>query len=173
MSAILKRLQAIFIKLPENLPAQYSGSNYYRFLVTANYGYLSCGIIHSVLIIIFFLIDVTSLAIYNFASTFLWVAVIKINLKGYWKTALTLAYNEVLIHSILCTVSRKQWNMSKPCFPDRYKRERCALIGNLSLRTLSAEMLSGITGSMMTISPSTCLTSAGMVSEQPFYRSRE
>jgi hypothetical protein len=38
MSAILKSLQAIFTKLPENLPAQYSESNYYRFLVTANYG---------------------------------------------------------------------------------------------------------------------------------------
>ena len=46
MSAILKRLQAIFTKLPENLPAQYSESNYYRFLVTANYGYLSSEIIH-------------------------------------------------------------------------------------------------------------------------------
>jgi serine phosphatase RsbU (regulator of sigma subunit) len=104
MSSIFKRLQAIFTKLPENLPAQYSESNYYRFLVTANYGYLSSVIIHSLLIVLFLVIGVNTLAMYNFASVCLWVGVIKINLKGYWKTALTLAYVEVLIHSILCTV---------------------------------------------------------------------
>jgi sigma-B regulation protein RsbU (phosphoserine phosphatase) len=104
MSAFFKRLQAIFTKLPEHLPTQYSESNYYRFMVTANYGYLSGGFIHSLLIVLFFLIGVNSLAVYNLASMVLWIAVIQINLKGRWKTALTLAYLEVLIHSILCTV---------------------------------------------------------------------
>jgi len=104
MSSILKRLQTVFTKLPENLPVQYSESSYYRFLVTANYGYLSSGIIHSLLIVLFLLIDINTLALYNLASLFLWVVVIKINLKGYWKTALSIAYIEVLIHSILCTV---------------------------------------------------------------------
>ena len=104
MNSILMRLQAIFTKLPENLPAQYSESNYYRFLVTANYGYLSSAIIHSLLIVLFLMIDVNTLALYNLASVLLWGVVIIINLKGYWKTALTLAYIEVLIHAILCTV---------------------------------------------------------------------
>jgi sigma-B regulation protein RsbU (phosphoserine phosphatase) len=104
MSTVLKGLRASFTRLPENLPSQFSESNYYRFLVTANYGYFSSGIIHTALIVLFFVIDVNSLAFYNIASVLLWVAVIKINLKGYWKTALALAYLEVLIHSILCTV---------------------------------------------------------------------
>ena len=103
MSSIFIKLQTIFTKLPENLSAQYTEANYYRFLVTANYGYFSSGIIHSLLVLFFFLIGVNSLAIYNLASVVLWVIVIKINLKGHWKTALALAYIEVLIHTILCT----------------------------------------------------------------------
>jgi sigma-B regulation protein RsbU (phosphoserine phosphatase) len=104
MSSILNRLQDLFTKLPENLPSQYTEANYYRFLVTANYGYFSSGIIHLLLILLFFLIGVKSLALYNLASVILWIFVIKINLKGRWKTALTLAYFEVLMHSILCIV---------------------------------------------------------------------
>jgi len=104
MKSIFKTIHYHFTKLPENLPSQYSESNYYRFLVTANYGYLSSGIIHSLLVVLFLLIDVNTLAIYNLASVCLWIIVIKINLEGYWKTALTLAYVEVLIHSLLCMV---------------------------------------------------------------------
>lgn len=73
-------------------------------MVTTNYGYFSAGIIHAFLIILFLLIDIKSLALYNLASVLLWVAVINLNLKGRWKTALSLAYFEVLIHSILCTL---------------------------------------------------------------------
>jgi sigma-B regulation protein RsbU (phosphoserine phosphatase) len=104
MISLFNKLSDIFTKLPENLPARYSESNYYRFMVTANYGYLSSGIIHFLLILIFFLIQVDILAYYNIGSALLWFFVIKINLKGHWKTALALAYVEVLIHSILCTV---------------------------------------------------------------------
>jgi sigma-B regulation protein RsbU (phosphoserine phosphatase) len=104
MASVFKTLHKKFTKLPENLPAQYSESNYYRFLVTANYGYFSSAIIHFLLIVLFFLIGVNSLAFYNIASACFWVLVIKINLKGYWKTALFLAYIEVLIHSVLCTI---------------------------------------------------------------------
>ncbi|UCD80311.1 MAG: PP2C family protein-serine/threonine phosphatase [Desulfobacterales bacterium] len=104
MASIFKTLHQNFTKLPENLPLQYSESTYFRYLVTANYGYLSSAIIHSLLIVLFFVIGVNSLALYNIASACFWGLVIKINLKGYWKTALLLAYIEVLIHSVLCTV---------------------------------------------------------------------
>jgi sigma-B regulation protein RsbU (phosphoserine phosphatase) len=104
MASLLKTLHRDFTKLPENLPAQFSESNYYRFLVTANYGYLSSAIIHSFLIVLFLLIGINSLAFYNIGSASFWVFLIKINLKGYWKTALSLAYIEVLIHSVLCTI---------------------------------------------------------------------
>jgi sigma-B regulation protein RsbU (phosphoserine phosphatase) len=104
MASIFKSLHNKFTKLPENLPAQYSESNYYRFLVTANYGYFSSAIIHFLLILLFLAIDINALALYNVASACFWVLLIAINLKGYWKTALTLGYVEVLIHSILCTV---------------------------------------------------------------------
>ena len=41
MKSILKTLHDNFTRLPENLPAQYSEASYYRFMVTANFGYLS------------------------------------------------------------------------------------------------------------------------------------
>ena len=104
MAFILKTLHNKFTKLPENLPARYSESSYYRYLVTANYGYLSSAIIHSLLIVLFFGIGINSLAAYNIGSACFWVLLIKMNLKGFWKTALALAYLEVLIHSVLCTV---------------------------------------------------------------------
>jgi hypothetical protein len=92
MASIFKSLHNKFTKLPENLPAQYSESNYYRFLVTANYGYFSSAIIHFLLILLFLAIDINALALYNVASACFWVLLIAINLKGYWKTALTLGY---------------------------------------------------------------------------------
>ena len=104
MASILEKLHNKFTKLPENLPVRYSESSYYRYLVTANYGYLSSAIIHFLLIFLFFGIGINSLAIYNIASTCFWGLMITINLKGYWKTALALAYTEVLVHSVLCTV---------------------------------------------------------------------
>ena len=104
VASIFKTLHNKFTKLPENLPARYSESSYYRYLVTANYGYLSSAIIHFLLIFLFLGIGIKPLAIYNIASTCFWGLMIAINLKGYWKTALALAYIEVLIHSVLCTV---------------------------------------------------------------------
>jgi serine phosphatase RsbU (regulator of sigma subunit) len=49
-------------------------------------------------------IGIHALAIYNIVSTCFWCLMVMINLKGYWKTALALAYTEVLINSVLCTV---------------------------------------------------------------------
>jgi sigma-B regulation protein RsbU (phosphoserine phosphatase) len=104
MKSILKSLRDNFTRIPDNLPDQFTEAVYYRFLVTANYGYLSSGIIHSLLIVLFLIIGADILAYYNLGSALLWVVIIKINLKGYWKTALSLAYVEVLVHSILCTI---------------------------------------------------------------------
>jgi sigma-B regulation protein RsbU (phosphoserine phosphatase) len=104
MASIFKTLHNKFTELPENLPAGYSESNYYRYLVTANYGYLSSAIIHFLLILLFLGIGINSLAVYNIASACFWVLLIKLNIEGYWKTALVLAYIEVLIHSVLCTL---------------------------------------------------------------------
>ena len=104
MASVFKTLHNKFTKLPGNLDPRYSEYSYYRYLVTANYGYFSSGIIHFLLIFLFFGIGIKSLAVYNIASTCFWGLMIAINLKGYWKTALALAYMEVLLHSVLCTV---------------------------------------------------------------------
>ena len=104
MKNLLKTLHDSFTRLPENLSSRYSEASYFRFLVTANYGYLSSGVIHFFLILLFFLIGVNVLAYYNIGSALLWVLVIKLNLRGYWKASLILAYLEVLIHAVLCTL---------------------------------------------------------------------
>ena len=99
MASIFKTLHNQFTKLPGNLDSRYSEYSYYRYLVTANYGYLSSGIIHFLLIFLFFGIGINALAIYNIASAIFWGLMIAINLKGYWKTALALAYMEVLLQA--------------------------------------------------------------------------
>jgi len=104
MASIFKLLHNRFTKMPGNLDSRYSEYSYFRYLVTANYGYFSSGIIHFLLIFMFFGIGINALAIYNIASAIFWGLMIAINLKGYWKTALALAYMEVLLHSVLCTV---------------------------------------------------------------------
>jgi len=83
MASIFKKLHNKFTRLPENLPDRYSESSYYRYLVTANYGYLSSAIIHSLLIVLFFAIGINSLAVYNIGSACIWILLIKINLRGY------------------------------------------------------------------------------------------
>ncbi len=104
MKSLFDILQHRFTQLPENLAAQHTDGRYFRFLVTMNYAYLSGSIIIFVLIAVFFLIGVYSLALYNIASFIIWLIFIGLNLRGNWRTALTLAYFEVFIHSVLCSI---------------------------------------------------------------------
>ena len=59
LTSLLKRFQ----ELPDNLPPHYYSSKWYRFYVTANYGYLYAAIIHVLFIFLFALMGINVLVI--------------------------------------------------------------------------------------------------------------
>ncbi len=84
---------------PSNVPA-----NQYRYWVFMNYASLMASCFHFLFIPVFALAGETSLAIFNIASTVIWVLALNSNLKGYLKTGLLLGNIEVVLHAWLATL---------------------------------------------------------------------
>jgi sigma-B regulation protein RsbU (phosphoserine phosphatase) len=92
---MLKRLH----EQPSNIPA-----TQFRYWVFMNYATLLSGCIHFLFIPMFALAGITSLALFNIASTIIWAFAFYSNLKGYLKTALLLGNVEVVLHACLATL---------------------------------------------------------------------
>ena len=92
---MLKRLH----ELPSNIPA-----NQNRYWVFMNYISLVGGCIHFLFIAVFAFAGITSLALFNIASTIIWSFVFYSNFKGYLKTAVLFGNVEVVLHAWLATL---------------------------------------------------------------------
>ena len=80
-------------------------TNQYRYWVFMNYVTLLSGCIHFLFIPMFALAGITSLALFNIASTIIWVFALYSNLKGYLKTAVLLGNIEVVLHAWIATLT--------------------------------------------------------------------
>ena len=87
-----------FNEKPENID-----SKMYRFFILSNYLYALFGLIHFSFIFLFSILGFKLLAVFNIASTFIFIAVIYLNHNGYIKTAFVIATFEILIHPALAS----------------------------------------------------------------------
>jgi len=94
-----KKLFQRFHELPRNIPA----SNY-RSWVLLNYAALMGGCVHILFIILFALVGVIPLALFNIASTIFWAFALLSNLKGYPRIGMLLVNTEIVLHAWLCTI---------------------------------------------------------------------
>lgn len=92
------------IKVPEDkIPPEYSTPQWIRAYVFANYGYLNGLISHIMFILIFAILGVTSLAVFNILSVSLWLIAIVLFRKGYfWHSYITIGF-EIIAHAAVCT----------------------------------------------------------------------
>lgn len=74
----------------------------YRFSVVAHHIYLFSAIGHFLFVILFLVLRVPPLAVYNVASTVLFLVCIRLNHRRRYCLAFTLAGVEVFVHSTLC-----------------------------------------------------------------------
>lgn len=82
-----------------------SGINkrYYRFFVFINLGYIISLFVHLLNILLFYLLDVPPMVIHNIISSFIFAAVIIINRRGFFFTALTIGILEYVSHAVFTT----------------------------------------------------------------------
>ena len=99
MQLFAQELFRKFHELPENLTPKH-----YRFFVFTNYAFFMAAIFHFVFILVFALLGLKILVIYNIFSSFVWALLIYLNLKGLKVMPLVLANIEVWIHAGLCAV---------------------------------------------------------------------
>ena len=88
-----------FSVLPENVP-----SKHYRYYFLASYAWFIALIFHFLFIFVFSLISVKPLALYNIASTIIWILILRQHLKGKIIASIYLAVPEVILHAALCVV---------------------------------------------------------------------
>jgi len=88
-----------FSFLPENVP-----SKHYRYYFLASYAWFIALIFHFLFIFVFSLISVKPLALYNIASTIIWILILRQHLKGKIIASIYLAVPEVILHAALCVV---------------------------------------------------------------------
>jgi serine/threonine protein kinase len=87
-----------FSKLPANVSPQQ-----YRHFVHINYLYFLAFVTHAFLLIAFSWLGVTSLIIFNIGSCITFLITIKLNLRGYFLSSITLGAGEVICHTIFCS----------------------------------------------------------------------
>lgn len=76
----------------------------YRFSVVARRIYLFSATGHFLFVILFTLLRVPPLAIYNIASTLLFLLCLRLNRREWYRAAFAIAGVEVLVHSTLCAL---------------------------------------------------------------------
>lgn len=89
-------LYTYFFRKPSLIPFKE-----YRFYLVANISYHFAAISHFTWIILFWLIDVKPLAIFNIFSVGLYVINIIINRKGYYRLTTTIGVLEIIAHQLL------------------------------------------------------------------------
>jgi sigma-B regulation protein RsbU (phosphoserine phosphatase) len=94
-----KKILQRFHEQPANIPA-----DQYRYWVFMNYASQMGLIVHFLFVFVFALSGITSLALFNIASTVMWAFALYSNFKGYLKTALLLGNVEVVLHAWLATL---------------------------------------------------------------------
>jgi len=107
MNEILAKRQSIVRSFVRRLffecPSAVKESAYPTY-VPINFGAIVCAVDHFGWLIIFYLLDVTSLSLFNILSVSMWVSAVVLNRKGYHYTALTIGCIELLLHQALCVI---------------------------------------------------------------------
>jgi len=105
MRALIKSLAEKLNEVPEGkFPPEYFTPALIRGYIFGTYSYPIGVFIHAFFIVIFALIGVTILALFNVLSVILWAAAFLMHRKGYFGLALLLAYFEVIAHATLCVI---------------------------------------------------------------------
>jgi sigma-B regulation protein RsbU (phosphoserine phosphatase) len=93
-----------FNEVPEGkFPPEYYTPRLVRGMVFGNYAYPFGFLLHVLFVVIFALIGVTILAIFNIVSLIFWTAAILLHRKGYFWQAYSLITIEIIGHAAACT----------------------------------------------------------------------
>lgn len=104
MGTIIKSFFQSISEIPEGkFPPEYYTPRVVRTYVFGTYGYPFGLIIHGLLLVIFALIGVTALSLFNIASVILWVAALLLHRRGYFWQGYFLMTIEIISHAALCT----------------------------------------------------------------------
>jgi sigma-B regulation protein RsbU (phosphoserine phosphatase) len=99
MQFSFKELFRKFHELPEKLTPEH-----YRFFVFKNYAFFLAGIFHFAFILVFAILGIKFLSIYNIFSSVLWAFLIYLNFRGSQILPFVLANIEICIHAVLSVV---------------------------------------------------------------------
>ena len=105
MRPSIKSLFDDYKKFPEDkFPPQLSTQQHYRAFVLGNYAYPTAGLCpHCMFLVIFALMGVPSLALFNIGSVILWFIAILIHRRGHFWKAYLIATIEIIAHAAACT----------------------------------------------------------------------
>lgn len=98
-----KRLPTFLRRLLIERPPGVEEENYPNY-VPFNFGAIFAAIYHFGLLILFFILDVTPLFLFNFISVSMWVSLFMLNRKGYHFAAYSIMVIELLLHQALCVI---------------------------------------------------------------------
>jgi sigma-B regulation protein RsbU (phosphoserine phosphatase) len=104
MGTTVKSLFQSLNEVPEGkFPPEYYTPRIVRGIVFGNYAYPVGLSIHALFIVIFALIGITILALFNIGSVILWIAATLLHRRGYLGQAYSLVAIETIAHAAVCT----------------------------------------------------------------------
>ena len=103
MGTTVKSLFQSFNEVPEGkFPPEYYTPRIVRGMFFGNYAYSLGLIFHALFIVIFALMGIIILALFNIGSVILWIAAILLHRRGYFWQAYSLITIEIIAHAAVC-----------------------------------------------------------------------
>jgi hypothetical protein len=102
MGTTVKTLFQSFIEVPEGkFPSEYYTPRFIRAFIFWNFGYAIGLFFHALFIVLFTLMGITILALFNIGSVIFWTAAVFLHRRGYFWQAYCLVTIELLISAKL------------------------------------------------------------------------
>ena len=88
----------------DKLPPEVNTPPYIRAYIFANYGFINGALAHASFVIIFAILSIKILAIFNILSAILWLTAFSVFRKGYFWQGYTIAIIVAIAHAFLCVI---------------------------------------------------------------------